>query len=242
MLAPTFNALTNWAVDILLDNGLGTVTAKYTYYFPEKRYFVDNCFNPMDSVIHVLNVEVNKIIQGDAFFGNPFIPFSLFANKGYDDKLELTIFPQTTCPNRIKFLWKTGANSAISAAEVLGFTKTADTPFITSTNLIRSPNKINLNNSNYIDISIDGIENNPIERIFFNDQDYLFQNELNITRTRIFQNNPIRRLKKMRIRLQPENLQNLTLSEMQSHDLIFTFFVLSFEQSIPRWLNQSFAI
>ncbi len=227
-------------VDFELSDGVTTTT--FVLSFPEKNYSYDNVPIPYLSYNGIFQQLLNKTIENDPVFGvgNP-SEVRFLVQVDPEERTNVVVNPVAGVPTTVNFLFGTGVNAKNSSFVPMGFNQ-ADTGASAD---ILSPNPTNLTPFRYIDLFIEEFEElKPVSRIFMTDNLYYgtTRNDLNVTRTRLLNSGPPRRLKYLNIRMELEGGVVPPSITGLNHDLILTIFSVSNEEVIPNWVNQSFVL
>ena len=242
-LAPTFVAEgpgfqgTN-RLDFTLTNGVDTT--EFNVVWPEKSYTYQNVTVPYLSYVRTLQQLMNEAIFSDPVFGNGG-PNEAFFRVDIDPEERTVIAVSGPGVTGFSLLFDTGVNSENSSHVAMGFNDVDVGPALT----ITSPNPTNLAPFRFIDVNVEeAAEYRPLERIYMTNNVYYgtTRNEPNVTRTRLLSSEPLRRLKRLRIRLTLEGGVVPPVTSGLSHDLAFTVFNLANEEVVPEWVNQTFII
>ena len=159
----------------------------------------------------------------------------------------------STTKMTLKFL--TGPNEKSSPHQAMGFPKediesdnTTFTLPIPEDQVLLSPNQTNLSPFRYVDIIVKNSQFKPLARVYFQSGRYSVPYiDPWVTRVRLQNSDPIKKLKTIEIRLEFEG--GFTpgdygvLDFNGEHDLLLHFFTLETEiQRIPEWINQNFYV
>lgn len=249
-VTPTFIASTTNFTGNNKINMKVTTTGEYSEHFviswPEKKYTYENTLIPYLSYISILQQLLNDAVKDSAVLGTSGTkPVTFRVASDTDEKTVIYIIDGNgTDILGVTLKFATGANANESAYYEMGFTQ-ADTSSTGSVGslVITSPNPTNLSPYRFVDVSIDQSEFQPLQRVYLMDNTYYgtTRNELNVSRTRLLRNNQLKKLNRLNITLRLKN-NIVPPTNARAHDLIFTVFSISPEQTLPKWLNQNFAL
>lgn len=246
-IAPTFIAATaNAPGNNIID--IEIYRAPFPRYLisvsmPEKKYTYENLYNTTESYISVLQRKIQEAFDADVTWSG-LLEVTVYRNT--DSKTEINIANSSGVVDEIKILFSSGVNAANAAYEVLGFAQSDYTftalPSGTDHYLI-SPNSVELDPFKFVDVFVDDCEFQPFARIYLQDQYYgATQNELNVTRTRLFSSKPIRSFQRIGIKIRLKG--NVVPPDLSKpNDLILNVLSLENEmEEIPSWVKQSFLL
>lgn len=238
-ITPSFVTDLNDCLDFELSNGVTTTV--FTAKWPSNSYTYENVSNPYLSYVLSLQQILEEAVFLDPVFGNN------GPNRAFFD---VTSDPETRTDVQVRpgfgitsfrFLFDSGPCRKTSPFVAMGFPQ-VDTP--AGQTRIVSPQTTKLDSFPRVDIFIDEFpELSPLDVVYNSNAAYYgtTYNDTNITRTPFLSNNPIRRLKKLhvRLRINGEPIPHLAQNE---HSFCFTVFSIANEEYVPRWLNQNFVL
>lgn len=238
-ITPTFLSGLNDKVDFLLRrNDLYTETFSFT--FPSRSFTYQNVDHPEVDYCTTLEQLMRRAALQSPVFGlngTDEVNFNVAASP--DQHTVIQIAGPTLLNFELLFL--TGANEKSSANTEMGF----DKQDYLSTNLtITSPRETKLDALQRVDIFIDEFpELQPFEVVYNSNASYYgtVRNERNLTRTRIFHDNPKRSLRTLNIHLRIQGKPIVNDPENE-HSFSFTVYSLSDEITMPKWLDQAFVL
>lgn len=249
-VTPSFRAAyKNWRgtnkIDFYIDDGtnVGTFTATW----PQKKYVFSANPDVFTSYVDVLPTLLVEAIGSDPIFGYAgTYDISWVTSVTDDQTTRIKIMKSFSAPAmNWGFLFETGSNHNDAAYEPMGFAK-ADYSAISPNPIITSPNAVNLEPYRYFDLVIDEVrELNPVARIYVTSNQFygISQNEINVSRTRLLSAEPLRRLKFLTVRLVLEGgIVLASDSSTREHDIGLTVFSVANENSVPRWITQTFVL
>lgn len=241
-MAPTFTGRTsavnpgNNKVDFCVSNGV--IVTNFSFTWPAKQYTYFNVTVPYLSYVDTLQQLMNIAVASDPVFGVSGPNSATFIV--YIDPEERTIVKvYGTGVVGFGFLFASGINNADSAYLPMGFVKldTLILPVVTSSGFTQ------LRPYRFVDVNVDAAaEFKPLKRIYMTDL-LTFgttRNDADLTRTRLL-DQPVRTLQRLKISLSLEN--NIKPVDLGlAHDLTLTVFSLNNEQTLPKWLKQTFVL
>lgn len=238
-ITPTFLSGVNDKVDFLLRrNDLYTETFSFT--FPSRSYTYQNVNHPEVDYCTTLEQLMRRAVISSPVFGlngTDEVAFNVAASSDLHTVIQIS---GLTLLN-FELLFLTGANQTLSANTEMGF----DKQDYLSTNLtITSPRETKLDALQRVDIFIDEFpELQPFETVYNSNAAYYgtVMNNLNLTRTQVFHDNPKRSLRTLTIRLRIEG-KPIVNDPDNEHSFSFTVYSLSDEVTVPTWLDQKFSL
>jgi hypothetical protein len=241
-MAPTFTSRTstvnpgNNKVDFCVTNGV--ITTNFVFTWPAKQYTYSNVTVPYLSYVDTLQQLLNIAVAADPVFGVSGANSAFFVvDIDPEERTVVRVFGSGV--TGFGFLFASGINNADAAYLPMGFVKldTAVAPVITSSGFTQ------LKPYRFVDVNIDAAEEmKPLKRIYMTDL-LTFgttRNDADLTRTRLL-DQPVRTMRRLKISLTLEN--NIKPVDLGlAHDLTLTVLSLNNEQTLPKWLKQSFVL
>lgn len=249
-VTPTFiasgtNFVGNNKFNFYLENDAGA-SQTFTVTWPEKKYTYENTVVPYLSYISILEQLLNDAVKDDATFGTSgTTPVTFRVASDTDEKTVIYVVDSGAHIDIFTLLFSTGANASESSYYEMGFAASTNISATgaAGSKVLTSPNATQLSPYRFVDITIDQSEFQPLQRVYLMDNTYYgtTRNELNVSRTRLIRNNQIRKLNRLNIEMRLKN-NIVPPTSARAHDLIFTVFSISPEQTLPKWLQQNFAL
>lgn len=238
----------NNKVDIYMeDTATGTNTLSFTLEMPSATY--DTTAELAAALQTQLNAQMDA--QGDAFHNTSndvewTVTVSATENVlGATNVLIFTVEDNSVADSiEANFLFGTGANKREAAWKVLGFSEGVDTAVFSlgGTNYYSpvpafSPT---LRPFRYVDVFVDQFpELRPVARLFITGEGSYVRERVVQKGTRLL-DTPVKNIQNMNIRLTLANERPIPSVIQHGVDLVFDIFVVSQEQKVPGWLQQSF--
>ena len=237
-IAPTFVAPgpgfrgTN-ALDFVITTGV--ITTLFTAYWPERQFSYENVTVPYLSYIQTLQQIMNLAIINDPDFGTGAAHESFFAAVA-DPQERTRILVSGPGVIGFQFLFASGPNKDDSSFNAMGYNK-VDTALAVEQ---LSPTRTKLKPFRHIDVNLAEVpELIPLKRVYTTDNVYYgtVRNDPSITRTRLLSSHPIRKLNKMNVTITLEGGVVPPVFQGLDHELTFTVFQLSNEETVPEWVQ-----
>ena len=234
---PSFGSGSN-VVDFSLSNA--TTTTVFSLELPARKLVYSNPQAPHTSYTHILEYLLNDAVKNDPFFGRCSVNQATF-----------TVPPMPMRTTKIavagpgvtgfQLLFDSGVNKPNAAWEKMGWSPVpaSDSPLALS---IESPAAVWLDDNPYVDVNLKQVENfRPIERVFLSDPlgSNVTLNDPNVTRPRLRASQPTRY---NRLNVILELPDGSKLPGGPEHNLVFTFYTVESETSVPRWSKQVFSL
>jgi hypothetical protein len=219
-------------VDFSVTCSSPAVTSQFSFTWPLKQYVFDSY---ADSYVTDLELLLNAAVANDPVFGGN---VSFYAVSDPEGRTHVACVGVNI--TGMSFLFASGLNSQNSAYHAMGFAK-EDTP---TSELVISPFPTQLRPFRFFDINIEeAAEIKPLRRIYLSDDISRgsMRSESDTTRTRLLSSQPIRNLKRLRVRI---TLQNGAIPPPSNidHDFTLTVFSIANELTVPKWMNQVFVM
>lgn len=237
-IAPTFVApgpgfTGTYALDFEITTG--ALTKQFTAFWPERQFSYENVTVPYLSYIQTLQQILNLAILNDADFGTGGAHEAFFASVADPQELSRVLIsgPGVT---GFRYIFATGPNRDDAAFNAMGFNR-VDTAFALE---VVSPTRTNLKPFRHIDINLSEVpELIPLRRVYTTDNIYYgtVRNDPGVTRTRLLSSHPIRKLNRMNITITLEGGVVPPVFQGLDHELTFTVFQLSNEETVPDWVQ-----
>jgi hypothetical protein len=243
-LAPTFitsspGVIGTDAVDFFLQ--AGAIIGLFSFKWPANQFSYQNLGVPYLSYVNVLKEQLQAAVEADAIFGTGGPHQATF--QVVADPEEIThIVVSGAGVDGLGFQFASGPNNESSAFNQMGWNK-VDTP---AALVVKSPGIVALNPYVYFDVSIDEFaEFQPVKRIYVMDNQVYstIRNDPSITRARLLSSQPIRRLKRLSVRITLEGGIVPPVFEGLDHQITLTIFSLQPENyALPQWMRQVFVM
>lgn len=242
-VTPSFVKNVNDTVDITVVRN-DNFARSFQFAFPSDSFSYQNPSYPVYDYVYTLSRLLSNALLTDSVFGfgqPDYVYFVVGASS--EQKTVINAYGATL--KEIRFDFASGPGNGQTAAIVMGFTN-ADVASVTdgASQLIVSPFATKLDLIQRVDIRIKEFPELEPFAVIYNTNAQFYgtvYNDLNLTRVQLLRQDTQRVFDRLHIELTIDG-QPVVDDEDNDHSLSLTIWQISPEETVPRWLSQSFSL